>query len=100
MNLLAKYPLLTVFSGNSGNAGTAQQWRGLQRSHWIYRSGNVGTQIYLPIGPDPLPVPTKKTVGTKSNSETLVLERLVHWTHVPTHFAFSDTNKGVLARSA
>ena len=47
MNLLIDKPLLTVFSGNSGNVGTGQQRRGLQRSHLNYESGNVAADRKL-----------------------------------------------------
>ena len=100
MNLLLENPLLTVFGGNSGNVGTGQQRRGLQRSHLNNESGNVGTQL-CSINSHPPPLRShSKRVGSNSHSETRIPERFCPRAHVPTHFAFSDMNKGVLARSA
>lgn len=39
MKLLMNTPLLTISGGNSGNTGTAQQPRGLQRSHLNKKNG-------------------------------------------------------------
>lgn len=60
MNLPVENPLLTVFGGNSGNVGTDQQRRGLQRSHLNNENGNVGTQLCSINSHPPTCVPTEK----------------------------------------
>lgn len=53
---------LTIFSGNSGNAGTAQKQQSLQRSRYRNESGNKGTQLCL-INRLPPPVCSRSKNG-------------------------------------
>jgi hypothetical protein len=85
---------LTIFSGNSGNAGTAQQKQGLQRSRYRNESGNKGTQLCLINRLISLPVPAQKTVGTGYRPVRPDLERLYPRSRVPTNFEFRRWNKG------
>lgn len=85
---------LTIFSGNKGTVGTAQQSRGFQRSLIRHESGNKGTQLCLIESLPPCLVPAQKTPGTSSHSERPVLEPLYPRSRVPTDFEFSRVNKG------
>lgn len=85
---------LTIFSGNSGNAGTAQKQQGLQRSRYRNESGNKGTQLCLINRLPPLSVPAQKTVGTSFRPVRPDLERLCPRSRVPTNFEFRHWNKG------
>lgn len=85
---------LTIFSGNSGNAGTAQQKQGLQRSRYRNESGNKGTQLCLINRLISLPVPAEKTPGTSSHSVARILERLYPRSRVPAVFEFRRCNSG------
>ena len=85
---------LTIFSGNKGTAGTAQQSRGFQRSLIRHESGNKGTQLCLIESLPPYLVPAQKTPGTGCHAERPVLEPLYPRSRVPTDFEFSRVNKG------
>lgn len=91
---LCSYPNFTLFSGNVGTAGTAQQNRGSQRSRIKHKSGNKGTQLRLIKSHTTLLVPAKKTQGTCSRCETPDLEPSHPRSRVPTDFEFSRVNKG------
>ena len=91
---LSSYPNITLFSGNAGTAGTAQQNRGSQRSRIKHKSGNKGTQLCLIESLPPYLVPAQKTPGTGCHAERPVLEPLYPRSRVPTDFEFSRVNKG------
>ena len=91
---LSSYPNFTLFSGNAGTAGTAQQNRGSQRSRIKHKSGNKGTQLCLIKSHTTLLVPAKKTQGTCSRCDPPDLEPSYPRSRVPADFKFSRVNKG------
>lgn len=93
MSLLS-HCVLKVCCGNAGTAGTAQQWRGLERSLIRQKTGNMGTQLCL-INSQPAPACSrKKTEGTSDTSESPVLERSCPSPRVPSESEFRRGNKG------
>jgi hypothetical protein len=88
------YQQWSFFSGNTGTAGTTQQYRGLQRSLLIQESGNKGTQLCLIKSPPSYFVPDEKKPGTIITSESTVLELLIPLSIVPCVFEISRVNKG------
>ncbi|MCY1306431.1 hypothetical protein D9M70_562930 [compost metagenome] len=85
---------IAFFWWERGNAGTSQQRRGLQRSHLLQMSGNVGTQLCSINNQITVSVPTKKTLGTERTSETCMVTGLFPLGHVPTDFEIRRVNKG------